>query len=1440
MIDKLISFSIRNKFVVGLFVLGLIAWGIHSFKQIPIDAVPDITTNQVQIITQSPTLAAQEVEQFVTFPIEITMANLPDIEEIRSVSRFGISVVTLVFKEDVDIYHARQLISEQLKIAESEIPKGFGHPELGPITTGLGEVYQYVLHTEPRYDSVYSDMDLRTINDWIVKRQLAGIPGVIEVSGWGGHLKEYEVALDPEKLNSMGISIAAVFEALEANNENTGGSYIENRYNTYFIRGEGLVQSLSDIEKIVVKTSNGIPVLIRDIAVVGFGSAPRYGAITWNGKGEVVGGQTLMLKGANSYKVMQAVKERIVVIKKSLPEGVILEAFIDRSELIDRAMSTVTTNLIEGGLIVILILVLLLGNWRGGLIVASVIPLSMLFTMVMMNLFGVSANLMSLGAIDFGLVVDGSVIIVEAILHRLRSKFPGQQLSAEKMNMEVSTAATKIRSSAAFGEIIILIVYLPILALVGIEGKMFRPMAQTVVFAITGALILSLTYVPMMSALLLQKNIGTRRNLSDKLMERLQRIYKPLLLFVLQKRGMVVMVSLALFGMSWFTFSRLGGEFIPTLEEGDFALHQILPPGSSLNQSIEVSKKIQTVLLETFPEVETIVSKIGTSEIPTDPMPIEVGDIMVRMRPKKEWVSAKTKEEMFEKMEEALAVIPGVQYEFTQPIQMRFNELIAGVREDIAIKLFGENTEVLYLKAKEAEQLIKGIEGIGDLRVEQTQGLPQMIVKYERHKIAQYGLNIRELNTTLRTAFAGETAGVVFEEEKRFNLVVRLQSNYRQHIDHIRNLYVPLPNGNQIPLKEVASIELHDGPMQISRDDAKRRIVIGANARNRDIESLVAEIKEKLNADLQLPPGYYITYGGQFENLRAAKERLSIAVPAALLLIFTLLYFTFKSVKQALLIFTAIPLSAIGGVYALWLRDMSFSISAGVGFIALFGVAVLNGIVLIAYFNQLKKEGVTDVSERILIGTRVRLRPVLMTAAVAAFGFLPMALSTSAGAEVQRPLATVVIGGLLTATLLTLVVLPALYSLIDRMDLRPTTGKIVLSLGGILLILPLTTFAQSQQVLGIEQAIQLAKTHHASLRYADLQVKAQEHLKKTAFDLDNTSLVYSNGQLNSSIVDHQWQLTQHIKFPTTYLVQTRLQKKNIELSEQQRAIIALRLEKNVRSAWWKLAYEQERYRVLSDLCTTYGDFAKVADKRYSAGEIGTLEKTNAKGHYEKVRLLKQATQADLEIARKQLLQWMGIDTVFTLPSNALTAVTSYSPEGLDTQENLDLVLQKQKMSIAQQQLKVQRSGMLPGLSFGYFNQQIDGKKGHDGFQLGINVPLFFWTQQGKIQAAKVENEMAAVAFQEQMLQIITHLQTQQQEVIKQLQQLQWYESEGLQLADEIVRSANTAYRMGEIGYIEYINSTETALGIKIDYLNQLHQYQQSYLELQYLTGRFNP
>ncbi len=1028
MLNKIILFSIKNKFIIGIFTIALIIWGIWSAMRLPIDAVPDITNNQVQVITNSPSFATQEVEQFITMPIEQSLANIPGVEEMRSISRFGLSVVTVVFEEDIDIYFARQLVLERLKEAEEIIPEGKGEPELAPVSTGLGEVYQYVLRPKKGAENKYSVTELRTIQDWIVARQLYGTKGVAEVNNFGGNLKQYEVAVDPNRLRGMDITLPELFVALQNNNENTGGAYIENNSNSYFIRGVGMVNSIEEIGKIPVKNNpNGIPILVRDVANVKIGNAVRYGALTYNGEGEVVGGIVMMLKGENSAEVVKNIKERMKIIQKSLPEDITIEAYADRTDLVGRAISTVEKNLAEGALIVVLVLVLFLGNFRAGLIVASAIPLSLLFALGMMDLFGVSANLMSLGAIDFGLIVDGSVIIVEATLFRLAMVNKGKTLTQSQMDEEVFIASSKIRNSAAFGEIIILIVYLPILTLTGIEGKMFRPMAQTVSFAILGALILSMTYIPMMSALFLSKKYSHKRNFSERMIEKFHALYEPALKFALKFKKAVIGATVAIFALSIFMFSRMGGEFIPQLKEGDFAFHCILPQGSSLSQSIETSM-LASRIIKSFPEVESVVGKTGSAEIPTDPMPVEVTDLIIKLKPIKEWESGLSYDELADKMMEELEIIPGVFFEASQPIQMRFNELMTGVRQDVAVKIYGENLDSLSLIAPKLDAILKTVDGISEPQVERTTGLPQIVIDYDRDRMANYNVSAGQINDVVNTAFAGKVASQVYDDERRFDMVVRLDSAYRTSIDDVRNLFVPTQSGIQVPLSQLANVQFKEGPAQISREDGKRKVVIGFNVTDRDVKSVVEEVQQKIDASPNLlPTGYYVTYGGQFENLEKATNRLMIVVPLSLAIIFVLLFFTFRSVKQALLIFTAIPMAAIGGVFSLYLRDMPFSISAGVGFIALFGVAVLNGIVLMGTFNQLEKEGMKDVRKRVLEATYVRLRPVLMTASVASLGFLPMAISTGAGAEVQKPLATVVIGGLITATFLTLFVIPSLY-----------------------------------------------------------------------------------------------------------------------------------------------------------------------------------------------------------------------------------------------------------------------------------------------------------------------------------------------------------------------------------------------------------------------------
>lgn len=1036
MLDKIIRFSVRNKLMIGIFTCALAAFGVYSLLRLPVDAVPDITNNQVQVITQSPSLAAQEVERLITFPVEQTMAVIPELAEIRSISRFGLSVVTIVFHDNVDIYWARQQVNEKLGEARTSIPPGIGTPEMSPTSSGLGEVYQYVLHPRKGYEEKFDARELRTIQDWYVRRQLLGTPGVAEVNSFGGLLKQYQVTLKPDQLRSYHLSIADVFNAMERNNQNTGGAYIDKKPNAYFIRSEGLISSLADIEKIAVKnTPDGLPILIRDIATVQLGDAVRYGALTRNANGEAVGGIVMMLKGKNSSEVVKTVKARIEQIQKTLPPGVVIEPFLDRSEFVGRAVGTVQKNLVEGALIVIFVLVLFLGNLRAGLIVASVIPLSMLFAISLMYLFGVSGNLMSLGAIDFGLIVDGAVIIVEATLHHLAGRNKTGQLvrlSQQEMDTEVFDAASKIRSTAAFGEIIILIVYLPILALTGIEGKMFRPMAQTVSFAILGAFILSLTYVPMMSALMLSKNLDNKVTVADRLMRFFQRIYDPVIRGALRAKAVVTGAAILLFVIALFLFGKMGGEFIPTLEEGDFAVETRLLTGSSLSETIDKVSLASGILMKQFPEVKEVIGKIGAAEIPTDPMPMEACDLTILLKPRKEWTSARNREELANKMQEALEAIPGVSFGFSQPIQLRFNELISGVRQDVGIKIFGEDLATLASLADKIGSIVSRTPGAKDLYVEQTGGLPQIVVTANRDKIARYGLDIATINQTINTAFAGQSAGLVYEGEKRFDLVLRLDQQSRQQLADVQNLYITTPSGNQVPLQEVAEVKMTTGPNQVQREDAKRRTIVGFNVRGRDISSVVADIESAIGKEVKLPAGYFIRYGGQFENLKEANRRLAVAVPVALLLIFGLLYFTFHSVKQSLLIFTAIPMSAIGGVFALLLRGLPFSISAGVGFIALFGVAVLNGIVLIGEFNRLKESGLQDLNSVVLNGTATRLRPVLMTAFVASLGFLPMALATSAGAEVQRPLATVVIGGLITSTLLTLLVLPCLYIYLEK------------------------------------------------------------------------------------------------------------------------------------------------------------------------------------------------------------------------------------------------------------------------------------------------------------------------------------------------------------------------------------------------------------------------
>ena len=1444
MLDKIIKFSIKNKLVVGFMTLLLIVWGTWSATKLPIDAVPDITNNQVQIFTTCPTLAGEEVEQLVTFPIEQSIANVPDITEIRSVSRFGLSVITVVFKENIDIYFARQLINERLQEAIDQIPAGIGKPELAPVSTGLGEVYQYIIHPKKGSEKKYTAMDLRTMQDWIVARQLYGTPGVAEVNSFGGQLKQYEVAVNPNQLKAMGVSIPDIFTALKKNNQNTGGAYIDKKPNAYFIRGIGLAKSLEDVKNIVVKNSGAVPIYIKDIADVRFGSAIRYGALTYNGEVDAVGGVVMMLKGENSNDVVNRIKEKLPTIQQSLPNDITIEPYLDRTDLVDRAMSTVEKNLIEGALIVIFVLVLFLGNFRAGLIVATAIPLALLFALGMMNLFGVSANLMSLGAIDFGLIVDGAVIVVEATMHHLGLRKSIRRLTQQEMDEEVFLSASKIRTSAAFGEIIILIVYIPILTLVGVEGKMFRPMAQTVGFAIFGALILSLTYIPMMCALFLSKKPVLKKSFSDKMMDKLQNMYQPLLQKAIKVKYIIVAATISVFAFSLFLFSRMGGEFIPQLQEGDYAFHCILPQGSSLNQSIETSMQASRIL-KNFDEVKMVVGKTGSAEVPTDPMPPEATDLMVILKPQKEWTSGRSYKELANDMMEKLEVIPGVFFEKNQPIQMRFNELMTGVRQDVAVKIFGENLDSLAIYAEKVSQVIQKVPGSTSPQVEKVSGLPQINIEYDRVRIANYGLTIEDVNDVVSTAFAGKSAGLIYENERRFDLVVRLDSLYKSDIDDVNNLTIPTDRGMQIPLSQVAKIDYKLGPAQISREAGKRRIVIGFNVQNRDVKSVVSDIQKKLSEEIKLPTGYYFTYGGQFENLEKASNRLLIAVPVSLLLIFVLLYFTFRSIKQALLIFTSIPMSAIGGIIALILRGMPFSISAGIGFIALFGVAVLNGIVLIGTFNQLKKEGITNTIQQVKQGTIMRLRPVLMTATVASLGFLPMAISTSAGAEVQKPLATVVIGGLISATFLTLFVLPLLY-IIFNSKINFKSNRKMTSITTIIIFLFGSMFLQAQEKISVEQAIEIAIENNQDIKSKTLDIESTEQLRKTAFELPKTSVNFQYGNNEGFEFNDGVMISQTIPFPSIFKAKKNLVNEQVKGKEFEKLISINQLKQQVRYYFYQLEYLENNAKILSSLDSIYTDFTRVAKLRYKTGDTKRVDISTAQTKQGEINLLSQQNKMYKVNAYRSLQTLLKSEKEFEIETSAEYQplfITSMVDENfLDKHPAIQALYQEAKIIETSQ--KVEKASGLPDFTFGYSNISLIGAHERNGIEryynrgqrfsyvdVGISIPLTFGATKARIRSLDLSKQSfeAAASWQKQQLQ--TQLQNTLQEYEQKLVQYNYLKEQALPNAKEIINAAKLGYETGDISNVEYLYSVQAATDIRLNYLKSIQDINNSVINI---------
>ncbi len=1446
MINSIINFSIKYKLIILLFTATVTGFGLFSLSRIPVGAVPDITNNQVQVITVSTNLSTQDIEQFITYPIELEMANLPGVQEIRSVSKFGLSVVTIVFDESLGTYLPRQLIEEKIKVAKENIPEGFGSPTLGPITTGLGEIYQYTLDVKPGYEDKYDAMKLRTIQDWIVKRNLSGIPGVVEINSWGGFLKQFEVSINPQKLYNYNISITEVLDALENNNSIAGGAYIEKGHQSFFIRGNGLLKGIEDIKNIVVKKNGDKPILVKDIAEVKTGYANRFGAITANGEGEKVLGQIMMLKDANSQDVINAVHKKIDELQKILPEGVYINPILDRSELLAKTSFTIVENLLLGSIIVILVVLLLLGDFRSALIIASIIPLALLFTISLMYIFGIDANLMSLGALDFGIIIDGAVILVEFIMFSLILKRSELMNTPKEKRQKLydkitSEGAGKMMSSAVFGQGIILIILIPILSLTGVEGKMFRPMAMTFSFAIIGAMIFGFTWLPVASALFLKPKQLSKRNISVIFMNFIEKSYKPVLKWSYSHKKIVLGAALASLIFTGIIFSKMGGEFIPTLDEGDFVIQPVLKTGTSLSETIKTMTDMENELLNNFEEIDQIVCRIGAAEVPTDPMSMEEVDMIIRLKPKSEWKNVDSKEELAEKIKKTLSVFPGIEYEFTQPIEMRFNELITGVRADIAVKIYGEDMEYLNKKAIEIKKMIEDVPGAADIIIEKTAGLPQISINYNNQKIARYGMNVKDINNTLTTAFGGNIAGSVFEGEKRFDLVLRYNNSFRKDIENIRNLPLRASDGKLIPLSEIADVVYTYGPAKISRDNTHRRVVVSINVRNRDLQSVVEDIQARIDGKVNLKSGYYISYGGQFENLQNATRRLLIVVPIALLLIFIFLHFAFKSIKDVLLIYTAVPLSAVGGVTFLWIRGMPFSVSAGIGFIALFGIAVLNGIVLLEHFKELKKEGKYTTKELIFKGTLDRLRAVLLTASAAAMGFLPMAISTSAGAEVQRPLATVVIGGLITSTLLTMIALPLLYAIFEEPEKLKNKMKFkkIFFFIGIFLLMPVLSQAQNTEPkkLTLNEAVQIALKNNPETKKAELNISKADELIKSSFDIEKTNFYYEYDENN--IADNGYPLNifgaeQSFKFPSVYFSQKKSNKLKKEIAETEFVLKKTEIKKQVSHIYYTIVYLQNRKKLYTEIFDLYKNFINAAELKYKTGETNSLEYLNAKAKADILKIQKENTEKDITAAYQYAKNLLQINSDFYFPE------TEFTPPALNkvsADTNIYSELSGKLTAFNKSVLKTEKRNLLPSFSVGVFNgnNSYPNSQNYIGYSAGIGIPLFFGSQKSKIKAAKINVDIAKEQTLIYKMKSENKISKLNSELQKLKSKIDYYEKTGKNLASEILKNANLSYKNGEIDYFKYIMSIENALQIKLNYLENLKKYTDTVTELNYLT-----
>ena len=1445
MIDRIIEFSVRNKLIVGLFILLLVAGGIFSATQLPIDAVPDITNNQVLIITVSPSLAAPEVERLITMPTERTMASLPQLKEMRSISRFGLSNVTVVFDDNVDITKARQLVSERLSQIKSMIPTGIGEPQMGPVTTGLGEVYQYYVVPKPGYENKYTLTELRTMQEWIVRRQLLGVPGVADVSSLGGKLKQYEVIIDPIRIKSLGVTLDELYNAVQQNNENTGGAYIERGPNAYYIRTDGLATSVADLRAMPVKSVNGISLKLGDVANVTEGTALRFGAMYNSKYGEVSGAVVLMLKGANAMQVVKQVKLRIEEIKKRLPEGVTIKPYYERSKMVGNSISTVKRNLIEGALIVIFVLVLFLGNLRSGLVVASVIPLAMLFALIIMNIFHVSGNLMSLGALDFGLIVDGAVIIVEGVMHRFREKISEhttEEFAQEDVDNEVKSAASRLMNSAIFGQVIILVVYLPILSLEGIEGKMFRPMAETVAFALIGAFILSLTYVPMMTALTMKKKVEKKSNFSDKMMAAIQKKYTPLLNKGINHPKTVIFIALLLFGAAYIVFSGLGGEFIPQLEEGDFALDARFLPGTSLTQTIK-GMQLACNELKRFPEVQQVTCRIGSAEIPTDPMSLEQCDVFITLNDKSTWKTAKDYAGLEDTIGKRLAQIPGLNVGFEYPVQMRFNELISGAKQDVVVKIFGDDLAQLSKLSGKLSSLVGKVKGAADLYTEKITGLPQIVIHYNRAALSQYNVTIAQVNHIVNATFAGVKAGSIYEEEKQFDVVLRIADTTRGSFNSIATLMVNTPKGNQVPLSQLATIEIKDGPNQIQRENGERRISVSFNVRGRDVESVVKELQASVQQKLKLPAGYHVDYGGQFENLNSAKKRLAIAVPASLFFIFILLYFAFNQFKEAMIVFSAIPLAATGGVFALWIRGMSFSISAGIGFIALFGVAVLNGIVLISEFNRLKKDGIDDVDERIKQGTSNRLRPVLMTATVASLGFFPMAISTHAGAEVQRPLATVVIGGLITATLLTLIVLPALYKqFAAKADKALKSNQKTIATAIVLMLSVLSVHAQN--ITGtpvmVNDAIRQAIANNMSLKAAQNQTLSSKANIGTGYDVAKTQVTFDAGSINSPNKDNRIAASQTFALPGYYIAQKNYLNAESNFNALQEEVLKNQLAYQVRDVYVQMTAAIAKLTLLNEQDSIFSQIIKLEQLRFNTGETSKINLTSAQAKAGMLKNQRQVVQTEVGNLQNRLQVLMNSREIYLPADKSVPSwQATFTPDSALSLQNPEINQAKNQVEIFDRKIQVNRAKGLPEVSLSYSNQSFVGPdinspsriltQGNrfSSYMLGLNLPLFYGQYHAATRSAVFQKKAAENTLSQKSLEWLGQWKQSINRYKQQLQALNYYENSALKQAAELVRTASLSFTNGQISYLEWANLYNQSVQLRTDRLDALLQLDQT-------------